>query len=527
KSHNVEIQFGASANIAVNSPSQNVQTKIYSDKNLSVARAGSSAQQVLQKKGDDLRIDWGYMYVAAGREKLKTQFISSSANSVSSFANGQKPVAIASGRGLVLNTILTPGTVGATPKEVMLMIGYDDIYSVQFFNQNLRPWWRKTGEETFENQLQLASAEYSSIVARCDAFDKKMYRDALSAGGDDYARLCILAYRQCIAAHKLVKSPDGETLFLSKENYSNGSINTVDVTYPSAPLFLLYNTELLKGMLNGIFYYSENGKWQKPFAAHDLGTYPIANGQTYGEDMPVEESGNMLILTAAIVQRDGNAAYAKKHWQTLGIWADYLVKNGFDPANQLCTDDFAGHLARNANLSIKAIMGIAGYAKIAGMMGEEAIAKKYMDTAMAMVPRWMKLADAGDHYALTFDNNKTWSQKYNLVWDKLLGLNIFPPEVYKKEIRFYMGRQNKYGLPLDSRRTYTKSDWIIWTATMADSPADFKALVAPVYKFAKETPSRVPLNDWHETTTGEKVGFQARSVVGGYFIKMLELSQRK
>ncbi|MBC7904294.1 MAG: DUF5127 domain-containing protein, partial [Gemmatimonadaceae bacterium] len=134
KSHNVEIQFGASANIAVNSPSQNVQTKIYSDKDLSVARAGSSAQQVLQKKGDDLRIDWGYMYVVAGREKLKTQFISSAANSVSLFANGQKPVAVDSGRGLVLNTILTPGTVGATPKEVMLMIGYDDIYSVQFFN---------------------------------------------------------------------------------------------------------------------------------------------------------------------------------------------------------------------------------------------------------------------------------------------------------------------------------------------------------------------------------------------------------
>ena len=529
KPHDVKVYFGASTAVAVNIPSQEVTTDKYSTSGLSILKAGTIEQSILQKKADNLRIDWGYMYIATPSPEKAVQYITEEKQSVASFINNNTSSTVKQGKQLMLNTVIPFGYVGKVAVEKFVEVGYDDIYSIQYFKQNLKAYWTHGGKVTITKELSNAAAQYATIMQQCDRFNHSMVLSAEKAGGKTYAKLCELAYRQSIAAHSIVVSPSGELLFLSKENFSGGFINTVDVTYPSSPLYLLYNPKLQEGMLNGIFYFSESGKYKQDYAAHDLGTYPIANGQLYGEGMPVEESGNMIILTEAIARAEGNAALARKHWKTLSRWVNYLVNEGFDPKNQLCTDDFAGHLARNANLSMKAIVGIACYADLAKQLGDNATAKKYRAIAEGMVGGWMKLADAGDHYSLVFEKPDTWSQKYNLVWDKVLGLHLVPQEVYDREVKYYLTKQNKFGLPLDSRRTYTKSDWILWTATLAKSKSDFKDLIDPVYKYAIETPTRVPLSDWHETTDGKQVGFQARSVVGGYFMKMLEqkLSTKK
>ena len=400
------------------------------------------------------------------------------------------------------------------------LVGYDEVLDIEYMYNRYKGYWARNGKTIFTAFDELAR-DYTSVMNRCRALDKRIYDDGLSAGGKKYAEILSGSYRHVIAAHKLFQDKDGNLLFFSKENNSNGCVNTVDLTYPEAPLFLVYNPDLQKAMMTSIFEYSRSGRWTKPFAAHDLGTYPIANGQAYGGDMPLEEAGNMLTLAAMLTKIDGNTKYVDKYWDILRQWADYLAENGQDPSNQLCTDDFAGHWAHNCNLSVKAIMGIAGFAEMARVKGDKTTADHYLQKAREMAVKWESDARDGDHYRLAFDRPDTWSQKYNMVWDKLWKTGLFPNGAMQKEVKYYLTRQNEYGLPLDIRKDYTKSDWIMWSAAMADDQQTFQQFVETLYRYIHCTPSRVPISDWHDTKTAAMVGFKARSVIGGYWMRVL------
>jgi hypothetical protein len=530
QTHAAQVYFEASSDLVVNTPDEPVEASRLSLDGMPVLRMGSKEQPVLAKRGDDLRIDWGYLYLASDRAGGVTEAAVDRMQARRAFeTDGKLPGSddFTTPRNPVLAYAVDLGSVGAQPASRYLMLAYDDLYSIEFFQRRERAWWRRKGWEA-SDLIRAARQEHDSLLARGRKFDEELEADLRKAGGSDYAHLATLAYRQTLAAHKLVADADGTAMFFPKENFSNGCIATVDVIYPSAPFTLLFNPALLQAQIEPVMEYARMQRWPWPFAPHDLGTYPQANGQVYGggertevNQMPVEESGNMLILVAALAKIRGNADFAARYWPELTKWASYLKEKGLDPENQLSTDDFAGHLAHNANLSIKAIVALGAYGQLAMQLGHREEGAGYEVLAKEFAKKWVGLAAEGDHFRLAFDKPGTWSQKYNLVWDRLLGLNLFPPDVARKEIAFYLTKQNDYGLPLDNRRTYTKLDWILWTATLADNRADFEKIVAPAYKFTNDSPSRVPLTDWYDTVSAKQQGFQARSVVGGLFIKML------
>ncbi len=534
KPHQVEIYFDAGAEISVNTRDEPVVWSRFHLNGQEVLRVGSRRQSILEKSGDDLRIDWGYLYTIAPGPGTSQAATTRPAALKSFLASGRLPENddLASFQpyaqpSIVLAHSFAFTLTAAQPETRYLVLAYDDEFSIEYLNRRLRPYWRRKGAGVAE-LLTWALRDYEKLQQRCAHYDRTLLTDLETAGGPEYARLCSLAFRQTLAAHKLVADIDGTPLFFSKENFSNGSIDTVDVTYPSSPFFLLFSPVLLEGQLKPILDYANLPRWPFPFAPHDLGRYPLANGQQYGggekteeNQMPVEESGNMLLMVAGLAQVRGEAGFARQYWPVLTKWAEYLNAKGLDPENQLCTDDFAGHLAHNANLSIKAILALAAYAKLAGMLGHDQEHKKYLEQARNFAARWVQLAADPDHFRLAFDSPATWSQKYNLVWDRLLELNIFPHSVTETELAFYKSHANPYGLPLDNRASYTKIDWLAWTASLAPTRAGFAEIFSPAFKFANESPTRVPLSDWYDTKSAKQTGFQARSVVGGIFIEML------
>jgi hypothetical protein len=532
ESHKVKIYYDVSAELCVDVPIQEVVASRSQLKDGSqVLKVGTEKQPVLKRTGDNIRIDWGYACLVApsttptdtviGSVALRDQFIDNQQLPLKDDTNFPRTL---EDDLPVLATVINYGSVGEEEVSHFLVLAYEDILSVEYFHKQLPGYWARNGK-SFEDMLLMSINEYKQVMDKCNQFNEQLVEDATRSGGEKYADILALAYRQSIAAHKLVADEDGKVLFFSKENFSNGCMATVDVSYPSIPLFLLKNPELVKGMLRPVFRYAASEDWPYNFAPHDVGRYPTANGQAYGlaieRQMPIEECGNMLIMVAAVCLAEGNANFAEEHWELLTQWFGYLKQNGLDPGNQLCTDDFGGHLDHNANLSIKAIIGIASYGILSRMLGKEAEYLEHLDTAKQMAVQWEDMARNGDHYRLAFDSPETWSLKYNLVWDALFGLNLFDPQIKKKEVDFYLQVSNQYGAPLDNRKTYTKADWLVWAATLAENNEDFERLVNPLWDFLNESSSRVPLTDWYYTIDGRVAGFRNRSVVGGLYIKML------
>ena len=503
-----------------------------------LAWMGKQVQPLLSKSSDHITIDWGYAYIASEAPVCFDR------------VNGHW--------GLVSEKTLKAG------ESMMIALAYDDVASIQYFEYTAHAYYARNGK-TIVQAIREMMTRHDEIAEALEKLDGELLVKAEKAGGESMKALAAAAYRHSICAHKLIADREGNPVFLSKENDSNGCIGTVDVSYPSMPLYLMYAPELVRGMCRPIFKFASMPVWKDDFAPHDVGRYPAATGQVYalrgrrgrekacvindekcdviiypsgqfppaflyeGKDniyelrnqMPVEECGNMILMVAAAMRADGKTEFARENLPTLKKWVKYLEEYGEDPGEQLCTDDFAGHLAHNVNLAFKAVCGLAAYGWMMEKLGEKDEAAYYQSAAKDMGRKVYERAKTENGTALTLDG-AGWSLKYNTVWDKLFGFGIWDEEFYKKEIDRYMQEANEYGIPLDSRKTYTKSDWIMWSSAMADTKEGVEGFAKPLVKYLKETSTRVPFSDWYDTVTGKYICFIARSVQGGIFMPLLK-----
>src|SRR5579883_2659655 len=275
--HDCQLYFDASTDIAVNTTDEPTNWSRYRLGKIEVLRAGTQQQPILQKSGDNVRIDWGYLYLAAPPDQGFTLAATTRENNTASFvANGTLPdsddLTIDTPqrfRAPVLAASVPFGRVGATVVSHHLVIAYDDLYSIEYFHRWLKPYWARNGADAAW-LLRTAVNDYASLRQRCEQFDQELVTDLRQVGGEQFAEVSALAYRQTMGAHKLAAEIDGTPLFFSKENFSNGSIDTVDVTYPSAPFFLLLNPKLLEAQLEPMMQYARLPRWRWPFAPHDL-----------------------------------------------------------------------------------------------------------------------------------------------------------------------------------------------------------------------------------------------------------------
>lgn len=548
-----EISLFVNRNIAFNTTKKTsggyVRGGVMKNDGFESAFLGLSRQLPLSNTEDELGADWGYFYVSgkeaylADEEELSAYLVS---DAKTFSANGEEKYIAAF----------------SSEKSGIFTLGFDDVVSINYFGDFLKGYY--LCDHTITDAITYVRNNVYKIEKQLSDFENALLNKAKKFG-EDYINILYASYRQSIGAHKLVADREEKLLWLSKECGSNGCIATVDVSYPSMPLYLLFSPELVKGMMRPIVKFARMPVWEYDFAPHDVGTYPACTGQVYGRkqtdgnkyhgryifdgskemtwtnfpvyilpkgfdgykyesQMPVEESADMIIMTFAAFKADGDLYFFNENADLFAKWVEYLVKYGLKPEDQLCTDDFAGRLKNNLNLAIKATVGIAAYAEFLRAAGNETSALKYRKVAKDYADKISDFAKGKTHLPLTWDSEEnTFGIKYNLAFDKIYGLGLFGRDLREKETDYYLSVSEKYGCPLDNRENHGKSDWLIWAAALTDDETKREKLLKPVAKFLEETPDRIPFSDWYDVKTGKSHEFKARSTQGACFILMLNV----
>ncbi len=527
--HTVQLYYSTGGNISLNDRWQYAPLSCWRQHfgRLTALRCGNEFQHYFDVVGDQVGLDWGYIYTVASKAQSASQIAPGKETRLEFVKSGK----LASG-GQSHRVIMSPkhpaeafafnlGRVGPTAVHRHVMVAYDEVYSIDYFGQYQRPYWRHIFKSPAAMFLWAAN-HYHTLMQQSAKFDREVMADAQRIGGFRYATIVSLAYRQALAAMGITADRNGMPMVYTKEETSNGDTATVDVIFPASPLLLTFCPQLEAASIVPVLNSADTPRWRFPWSPHDLGTYPVCAGwyANGGENMPIEESGNMIILAAAIAKAERNADLASRYWPLLKRWALYLRKLGFDPKNQLSTDDFLGPRPHNSNLSLKAIVALRAYGMLLHMRGDDHEAKRYTALSRRWAHRWLSINEQDGHFRAQFNVPGGWGEPYNMVWGRVLGFHLFPYTAVKRELTFLISKANRFGIPLNNATTGSDTDHTIYTAALARTKPLFDGFINPLYRFLNDSPDRVPLADWYDSRTGAAF-MHARPVVGAAFVEFM------
>ncbi|CAF0829870.1 unnamed protein product [Rotaria sordida] len=532
KTHNVRIYFEESSRLSINDKNEKISWNRI-DGDITILTMNSYNQIPFGIRGDATRNNWGYAHLISSNKNTTNGYQGFGDNLRQAFVNHQimpnddtrKP-RHADDQSPSSVFIINLNQVTSTTISSYLIFLYDDLYSMLYFEDWQIPCWRIELNNNITLLINEAVSYYQSNMADITDSNELLITLLTNTGGTQYSLLASLVTRQITGAlTRTWSNKYNRPQLYMKEISSDGDVSTVDVIFPSSPFFLWLHPEILRDILIPVLAYANNETtidYNLAWAPHHLGTWPVCDiSPDEQEQMPMEESANMLLMLAGIVQRLAKTDFLQPYWNVMEIWAQYLNSTLPDPGNQLCTDDFEGPSPHNCNLALKGILGLGAYAILLNSTGQTQRATIYMNQAQEHANYWMQAARDDENYRLQYDLPNTWSQKYNLIYQSILSLNLFPSDVAKLESNYYATKMLDFGIPLDSRSKLTKTDWTSWIAAFSNDQQQENEIFSKIYKFANESPDRVPFSDLYNASNGHVLGFRARPVMGGLFIRAL------
>ncbi len=539
--------------------------------NADTIRMGNEKQNVLGSFGDYFMLDWGYQYLSVPHSasgSTTSSLVGGRGRSIQDnfIMNGAPLVPPADGmyRAATNQNDTNPpvlaaavaGSFGSIPPHaapgviLRVMFGYDEIKVHFYYNYTFKALWKEqfsnatSDEESMYMLLDSLAVQADALITKCEALDVQLYVDLQAHLGVHYARVASMAYRQTLASVQLVAKNESATsrvgqgnqywAFL-KEISTGGDINTMDVIFPASPHFLFYAPEILKRLLLPVLNFAANWTdipYNATWSPHQLGFYPISNATfSTQEPMPLEETGNMFLMIAKYLQvTNGTDLWFRPFYPMMKQWAYWLVETQLPvPPFQLCTDDFTGPMVGNANLAAKGVVALQAFAVICEAMEDDGcfefeligqeFAQEYLSMTLTDYP--------ARHTTLTMNSSaETWSTKYNLLWQKLLGFQDKPfqdiQSLLTAELAFYKRNSSAFGWPLDDRFKFQKLDWMTWACSFTTSKTEFVTDFDLLYRMLNQTTSRIPMTDLFFVANGKDCfSFRSRAVVGALFAPMM------